>query len=157
MVPVHKGFGEAVAERPVTGALTTTADDTAAAEQVPLDAVSVYTPALPATTPVTPVLKEPGDAIVVPPGPTHEYIDAPLAVPVRTKLSPTHIGFGLAVALTPEGTGDTVTMAVLDLVVPQPFVAAIVYTPAFAAITPATPVLNDVGLVIAVPPGPDQR
>ena len=79
---------------------------------------------------------------------------APVAVPVSTRLLPLHIGFGVAVAVTPVGVGFTTNDAVVALAVHEPTVATNVYTPALPATTPVTPVLNDVGLVIAIPPGP---
>jgi hypothetical protein len=68
LVPVQRGFGEAVALTPLTPALTTTEDVVAVVEQLPTEAYSVYIPAFAKTTPVTPVLDEVGEEIAVPPG-----------------------------------------------------------------------------------------
>lgn len=105
--------------------------------------------------PDTLVLELLGEDIAVPPGPVHAKLEAPLVVPVNVIVPPTHSGPVVAVAEI-VGIPTTVTEAVLALVVPQPLVAASVYTPALAATTLLTPVLNEVGLVIAVPPGPVQ-
>ena len=43
-----------------------------------------------------------------------------MAVPVSTRLLPTHIGLGNAVAVTPVGVGLTVTAAVVALAVQVP-------------------------------------
>jgi len=62
-VAVNEGVGNA---------LTVTAAVVTVVEQEPVVAVSVYTPALPGTTPATDVLKEVGLLIAVPPGLVHE-------------------------------------------------------------------------------------
>jgi hypothetical protein len=103
------------------------------------------------------VLAEVGLEIAVPPGPVHAKVVAPVERPVSVKLLPTHKGLGVAVALTPVGVVTILTAAEVAVIVGQPAVLAVnVYTPALPATTPVTLVLNDVGLPIAVPPGPVQ-
>ena len=83
---------------------------------------------------------------------------APVAEPLRDNVPALQIGFGSALADTPVGTVAVTTTADVDAVaVPHTLVADKVYTPAFPAITPFTDVVADVGLAIAVPPGPDHE
>ena len=77
----------------------------------------------------------------------------PPGAPLSDVLSPTQA------SNEPEIVGSAliVTIAEVAVIVGQPVVLAeSVYTPALVGTTPVTPVLNDVGAVIAVPPGPAQ-
>lgn len=77
-----------------------------------------------------------------------------MAAPVSVRFAPGHNKVGLATAETPVGAvAFTTREAEVAVTVKHEFEALRVYTPAFAAITPVTPVVNDVGLAIAVPPG----
>ena len=49
-----------------------------------------------------------------------------VAEPVNVRLLPEHIGLGVALALTADGTTFTVTVEVAAVVVPQALVAATV-------------------------------
>ena len=84
-------------------AFTVTATLVALVAQVQLLAVNVYTPALAATTPVTPVLNAVGVVIAVPPVCVQAYVVAPVAAPVSVRLAPLHTGLGDAVAVTAVG------------------------------------------------------
>ena len=54
-----------------------------------------------------------------------------------------------------DGSGLIVTVALVAVAVQDNAVVAVsVYTPALPAVTPVTEVLSEVGLPIAVPPGP---
>ena len=70
---LHIGFGVALADTAVGAVgVTVTADVTAVVVPHRLVAENVYTPALPAITPLTKALVDVGALIAVPPGPAHE-------------------------------------------------------------------------------------
>ena len=103
------------------------------------------------------MLNEVGLVMPVPPGPDQAYVVAPPpAVPVSVRFWPEQTGFGLAVAVTPVTGACTTTDDEVTVTEQIPFTAVRVYTPEFASATPVTPVVNEVGLVIAVPPGRTQ-
>ncbi len=76
-----------------------------------------------------------------------------MAVLVSVRFEPEHIGFGVALADTADGTTLTVTDEVVADVLPQAFVAVTVYTPASAVVTANADGFCDVEVK---PFGPDQ-
>lgn len=125
-------------------------------------AVKEYTPALAADAPDAPdtsVTNDVGLVIAVPPlGPAHEYVLAPVAVPVSVKLPPTHTVAGDAVAVTPVGAVFTVSGVVVttDVVPHAGTVAVNVYVAPLSLVetevTPALPLILVAFEILVTPP-----